>query len=89
MPLVQLDDVVEGVGDLAGDAGPVGRQADAGAALPEGGEGAEEGGHFGAVGGRLEKSGHGFSGESATGLGSGERGTRAADRADRDAFNGG
>ena len=49
-PLVQLDDLVERVGDLAGDAGPLGRQADAGAPLPEGGQPAEQGHHFDPVG---------------------------------------
>ena len=37
-PLVQLDDLVEGVGHLAGDAGPVERQADDRSALLQGGQ---------------------------------------------------
>ena len=42
-PLVQLDDVVEGLGDLAVDAGQVERQADGEIPFSEGPQGLEEG----------------------------------------------
>ena len=56
--LVQLDDLVERVGHLAGDAGPVERQAHAWFALFQGGQGDQQLAHFGGVFRGVLKSGH-------------------------------